>query len=63
VPPQVLYGVLPPVMVGLLRRQQSNKLGTEVSSQSDCTPGGAVTLAALFAIGMAIAVRETLTYF
>jgi hypothetical protein len=60
---QVLYGVLPPVMVGLLRRQQADTLGTVASSASDCTPGGAVPLAALFAIGMAIAVRETLTYF
>ena len=50
-------------MVGLLRRQQADTLGTVASSASDCTPGGAVPLAALFAIGMAIAVRETLTYF
>jgi hypothetical protein len=41
---------------------QAKTLGSDASAKSNCTPGGVVPLIALFAVGMAIAIRETLTY-
>jgi len=56
----ILYGILPPVMAFILRRQQAEKkIATDVST----TPGGPVLLLVCFLFGMGVTVRETLSYF